>query len=72
MLKFIFIIFQLRHFAAQRRSELGTANRAVDQAIERAEANVRWMEKNAAVIDKWLTQEMKKPENSVTAVTAGR
>jgi hypothetical protein len=45
---------QLKHFAEKHRSELGPATRAVEQSIERAQANVNWMAKNAGHIESWL------------------
>ncbi|XP_059490233.1 aminopeptidase N isoform X2 [Neocloeon triangulifer] len=45
---------QLKQFAKRHRSELGPATRAVEQSIERAEANVNWMARNAAHIETWL------------------
>lgn len=53
---------QLRQFASIHHRELGTATRAVEQALEQAEANVKWMERNYESIVRWLA--------NVTAVTA--
>jgi len=49
-----FEIEQLREFADEHASELGTSTRAVQQAIEAAEANLMWMEKNYEKIWRWL------------------
>ena len=48
------LILQLREFADEHVSELGTSTRAVQQAIEAAEANLMWMEKNYEKIWRWL------------------
>ena len=53
---------QLRQFASVHNRELGTATRAVEQALEQAEANVKWMERNYESIVRWLA--------NVTAVAA--
>lgn len=53
---------QLRQFASIHQRELGTATRAVEQALEQAEANVKWMERNYESIVRWLA--------NVTAVAA--
>lgn len=49
-------------FAVAHRHQLGTATRAVEQALEQAEANVKWMERNYEPIVRWLA--------NVTAVAA--
>ncbi|CAB3360791.1 Hypothetical predicted protein [Cloeon dipterum] len=45
---------QLTEFATKRASDLGPATRAVEQTIERAQANVNWMKRNARNIEAWL------------------
>ncbi|KAL0271356.1 UNVERIFIED_CONTAM: hypothetical protein PYX00_008471 [Menopon gallinae] len=45
----------LVHFAKQNSHDLGAASRAVDQVVEQAAANIRWMESNYETIVKWLT-----------------
>jgi len=35
-------------------AELGSAQRAVDQAIEAVSANVKWMDENSPIISTWL------------------
>ncbi|KAK7793608.1 hypothetical protein R5R35_013591 [Gryllus longicercus] len=47
----------LAQFATVHRAELGTATRAVEQALEQAEANVRWMRRSYQPIVQWLTAE---------------
>jgi hypothetical protein len=49
-------------FASVHHHELGAATRAMEQALEQAEANVKWMESNYEPIVKWLAD--------VTAVAA--
>jgi len=44
----------LKQFASIHHHELGTATRAVEQALEQAEANVKWMERNYESIVRWL------------------
>jgi len=48
---------QLKAFEAAHKSELGSSERAVAQAIEKAEANVAWMEANYQPIWSWLKQQ---------------
>ncbi|PSN54388.1 Aminopeptidase N [Blattella germanica] len=50
-----FDLSDLMQFSSIHRRELGTATRAVEQAIEQAEANVKWMERNYEPIVRWLT-----------------
>ena len=49
-----FSYIQLKEFESAHSSELGTSTRAVKQAIEAGEANVKWMEKNYQNIWRWL------------------
>ncbi|XP_031788192.1 aminopeptidase Ey isoform X1 [Nasonia vitripennis] len=44
----------LLEFANEHKEELGSATRAVEQAVEQAEANIRWLERNHATIHDWL------------------
>ncbi|XP_014203834.1 aminopeptidase N [Copidosoma floridanum] len=44
----------LLEFANEHKEELGSATRAVEQSIEQAEANIRWMTRNHGNIQKWL------------------
>merc|ERR1712108_124120 len=48
---------QLKSFEAAHKSELGSSERAVAQAIEKAEANVAWMEENYQPIWSWLKEQ---------------
>lgn len=41
-------------FVTEQKNELGGATRAVHQAIEQAEANIRWLDNNYATIRDWL------------------
>ncbi|XP_069993736.1 aminopeptidase N isoform X1 [Penaeus vannamei] len=45
---------ELELFKQQHEGQLGTATRAVDQAIERTENNIKWMDNNYDVIMQWL------------------
>ena len=50
----IFRTFQLKNFQQKFQHDLGPATRAVDQAIERVQANIQWFEDNYEVIHEWL------------------
>jgi len=47
-------IQKLKDFQSTHSSQLGSATRAVKQAIEKGEANVVWMKKNYQIIWQWL------------------
>jgi len=47
-------IQKLKDFQSSHSSQLGPATRAVQQAIEKGEANIVWMKKNYQIIWKWL------------------
>ncbi|CAG2053006.1 unnamed protein product [Timema podura] len=49
-----FELDDLKKFSSVHHHELGTATRAVEQAIEQARANVKWMERNYWPIVNWL------------------
>ncbi|XP_023288739.1 aminopeptidase N [Orussus abietinus] len=44
----------LLEFATEHKDELASASRTVQQAIEQAEANIRWLERNHVTIRDWL------------------
>ncbi|XP_012230834.1 aminopeptidase N [Linepithema humile] len=44
----------LLEFATEHLEELGTATRTIQQAVEQAEANIRWINTNHATIRDWL------------------
>ncbi|XP_066591926.1 aminopeptidase N [Prorops nasuta] len=46
----------LLEFATEHKDELGSATRTVQQAMEQAEANIRWLERNHAAIRDWLVR----------------
>lgn len=50
----LILFFQLVEFAREHLDELGTATRTIQQAIERAESNIRWLDNNHAIIRDWL------------------
>lgn len=52
---------QLKEFAKEYRDDLGTATRTMNQAIEDAVANVKWMNQNYGIIVQWLTQYITEP-----------
>lgn len=45
---------ELKQFQSDNKGHLGTAKRAVSQAIERTANNIEWMNKNSKVIIQWL------------------
>jgi len=47
-------IQKLKDFQSSHSSQLGSATRAVKQAIEKGEANIVWMKKNYQIIWQWL------------------
>lgn len=47
--------FQLQEFRDLNIDTLGTAEQAVDRAIELVKANIAWMYQSYASVDKWLT-----------------
>nr|CAD7394984.1 unnamed protein product [Timema cristinae] len=49
-----FELDDIMKFSSVHHHELGTATRAVEQAIEQARANVKWMERNYWPIVNWL------------------
>ncbi|XP_015604737.1 aminopeptidase Ey [Cephus cinctus] len=51
-----FELKDLLEFVTEHREELGTATRTVQQAMEQAEANIRWLERNHATIREWLNR----------------
>jgi aminopeptidase N len=46
--------FQLVEFANEHKDELASATRTIQQAVEQAEANIRWIDSNHATIRDWL------------------
>ncbi|XP_058791213.1 aminopeptidase N [Phymastichus coffea] len=46
----------LLEFANEHKEELGSATRAIEQAVEQTEANIRWLERNLANIQDWLNK----------------
>lgn len=51
-----FHVLQLREFKSENYDDLGTAIRTMNQAIEDAESNVKWMDNNYQTIVDWLKQ----------------
>lgn len=47
-------IRELKSFALSKSSDLGSANRTVQQSIEMVQDNIRWMDENFEVIKNWL------------------
>lgn len=54
-------VLQLKEFAKEYSDDLGTATRTMNQAIEDAMANVKWMSQNYGTIVQWLTQYITEP-----------
>ena len=54
--KIIVPLFQLRDFQNSHSNEFGSSTRAVEQALEAVENNVKWMEDNYNVVAEWLNQ----------------
>jgi len=52
-------IEKLKDFQSSHSSELGSATRAVKQAVEKGEANVVWMNKNYQIIWTWMKNQKK-------------
>lgn len=49
-----FELKELKEFVSLHRTDLGSATRTFQQAVEQTEANVLWMEQSYSVIDTWL------------------
>jgi len=49
----------MQKFKDQYKADLGSATRAVDQAIETVSANIQWMEDNYPLISAWLEKATK-------------
>ena len=52
--------FQIIRFKDENEATLTTAQREVKQAIENAEANIAWMDKNYVNIINWLLEQRKR------------
>ena len=52
--------FQIIRFKDENEATLTTAQREVKQAIENAEANIAWMDKNYENISNWLLEQRKR------------
>ena len=48
------VIFQLRDFQTEHKAELASSTRALEQAVEAVENNVKWMEDNYDMVADWL------------------
>ena len=57
-----FSFIQIQRFQSENEETLTTAQREVKQAIESAEANIDWMDKNYENISSWLLNQTKKGE----------
>ena len=55
-----FVKFQIKRFKEENEATLTTAQREVKQAIENAEANIAWMDKNYKKIHNWLLEQRKR------------
>lgn len=45
---------QLKDFIAMNKDKLESATRTVQQAVEQAEENIKWLDNNYATIRDWL------------------
>ena len=52
------MIFQLRDFRTEHKAELASSTRAMEQAVEAVENNVKWMEDNYDVVADWLNNKV--------------
>ena len=50
---------ELRNFVDANRSNLGSAGKTLEAAIEATVFNLEWVQKNARVIAKWLKDHLK-------------
>ncbi|RZF47615.1 hypothetical protein LSTR_LSTR014684 [Laodelphax striatellus] len=50
-----FELRSLREFVVERKEDLESASKVVDQVLENAQANVNWMQMNYKTIIAWLT-----------------
>ena len=50
---------ELRSFADANRSNLGSAGKTLEAAIEATVFNLDWVQKNARIIAKWLQEHLK-------------
>jgi aminopeptidase N len=49
---------QLRQFQSDyNEEELGSASRALEQAIERTQANIKWVKENKQTVLEWFRKE---------------
>lgn len=46
---------QLKDFVSGK-DDLGSGQRAFDQALEKTQSNIRWMDKNVPIIEAWLKE----------------
>ena len=56
--KKLYSLSQLRDFQSAHSTELGSSTRAVEQAVEAVENNVKWMEENYNVVADWLNSQV--------------
>ena len=50
---------ELKEFALEYEGQFGSGERSVKQAIERAQTNVQWMNKNYEAIAEWFNNHSK-------------
>ena len=62
MLVFCFIYNSLLQEFIEQHPNLGSGTRAFQQAIEKTQSNIKWMNSSLAVIEKWLTTTVAPPE----------
>lgn len=59
----VWIIFQLREFH-RKHSNLGSGTRAFEQALEKTQANIKWMKRYYSIIEKWLDDNLQDKKGS--------
>lgn len=52
------LLFQLRDFQSEHKADLTASARAMDQAVEAVENNIKWMEENYNVVANWLENQV--------------
>uniref|UniRef100_A0AAY5KEY2 Aminopeptidase n=1 Tax=Esox lucius TaxID=8010 RepID=A0AAY5KEY2_ESOLU len=52
-----FELHELREFQSNYNEELGSASRALEQAIERTQANIKWVKENKQTVLEWFRRE---------------
>ena len=59
----VWILFQLREIH-RKHSDLGSGTRAFEQALEKTQANIKWMKRYYSIIEKWLDDNLQDKKGS--------